>query len=204
MECNSTDSYRLARKVIKLNNKSDENYNIVIPSHNILEFSKILNDYEEEVEIHIFSNKVLFKLNDLKFESRLINGTYPNTSNLLPAEVLTIINCNINDIYDVIDRVNILSSDKEKNTVTLEAKNNEIILKSNSSEVGRVEEKMVVNKNNEEEIKISFSARYMMDALKSFSTKTVDIYLVGEAKPILIKSKEDETLTQLVLPIRTY
>ena len=204
LECNSTDSYRLARKVIKLNNKSDENYNIVIPSHNILEFSKILNDYEEEVEIHIFSNKVLFKLNDLKFESRLINGTYPNTSNLLPAEVLTIINCNINDIYDVIDRVSILSSDKEKNTVTLEAKNNEIILKSNSSEVGRVEEKMVVNKNNEEEIKISFSARYMMDALKSFSTKTVDIYLVGEAKPILIKSKEDETLTQLVLPIRTY
>ena len=44
----------------------------------------------------------------------------------------------------------------------------------------------------------------MMEALKSFSTETVDIHFVGEIKPILIKSSEDESLTQLVLPIRTY
>ena len=43
-----------------------------------------------------------------------------------------------------------------------------------------------------------------MEALKSFSTETVDLHFVGEIKPILIKSEEDETLTQLVLPIRTY
>lgn len=63
---------------------------------------------------------------------------------------------------------------------------------------------MNIEKNNEEDIKISFSAKYMMDALKSFSTDVVDIHFVGEVKPILIKSSEDETLTQLVLPIRTY
>ena len=45
LECNSTDSYRLARKVVKLDNVSEENYNIVIPSHNIIEFSRILFKY---------------------------------------------------------------------------------------------------------------------------------------------------------------
>lgn len=204
LECNSTDSYRLARKVVKLDKPSEDNYNIVIPSHNIIEFSRILNDDDEDIELHIFSNKILFKAGNLKFESRLINGTYPNTSNLLPDDSYLVITTSLNAFYDVIDRVSILTSDKEKNIVTLETSGDTLILRSSSAEIGRVEEKMPITKNNNEDIKISFSAKYMMEALKSFSTETVDIHFVGEVKPILIKSTEDETLTQLVLPIRTY
>ena len=204
LECNSTDSYRLARKIVKLNKISEESYNIVIPSHNLSEFTKILGDDEEIVELHIFNNKILFKKSNLKFESTLINGTYPNTSNLLPEDSMLIVSTNLNDFYNVIDRVSILTSDKEKNIVTLETKDNTLILKSSSVEIGRVEEKMNITKNNDENIKISFSAKYMMEALKSFSTENVDLHFVGEIKPILIKSSEDESLTQLVLPIRTY
>ena len=204
LECNSTDSYRLARKIVKLNKESEENYNIVIPSHNLVEFTKIIGDDDEIIELHIFNNKILFKKDNLKFESRLINGTYPNTSNLLPDDSMLIVNTNLNEFYNVIDRVSILTSDKEKNIVTLETKDNTLILKSSSVEIGRVEEKMIINKNNDENIKISFSAKYMMEALKSFSTETVDLHFVGEIKPILIKSSEDDSLTQLVLPIRTY
>ncbi len=204
LECNSTDSYRLARKVIKLNKVSEDNYNIVIPSHNIIEFSKILGNDEEEVCLHIFNNKILLTNDNLKFESRLINGTYPNTSNLLPKESFIVISTNLIDFYDVIDRVSILTSDKEKNIVTLETNGNILTLKSSSAEIGRVEEKMTIKKDSKEDIKISFSAKYMMEALKSFSTENVDIHFVGDIKPILVKSKEDESLTQLVLPIRTY
>ena len=204
LECNSTDSYRLARKVITLEKENDENYNIVIPSHNILEFTKIITDDNENIELHIFSNKILFKTGNLKFESRLINGTYPNTSNLLPNESFLVVSTNLNDLYNAIDRVSILTSDKEKNIVTLETNENTLILKSSSAEIGRVEEKMSIIKNNDEDINISFSARYMMEALKSFSTENVDLHFVGDIKPILIKSVDDETLTQLVLPIRTY
>ena len=204
LECNSTDSYRLARKVVKLESASEENYNIVIPSHNILEFSRIIDDEDGDIELHVFNNKILFKTGNLKFESRLINGTYPNTSNLLPEDSNLIVSTNLNAFYDVIDRVSILTSDKEKNIVTLETKGDILVLKSSSVEIGRVEEKMPITKNNDEDIKISFRAKYMMEALKSFSTETVDIHFVGEIKPILIKSSEDETLTQLVLPIRTY
>lgn len=204
LECNSTDSYRLSRKVVKLEKDSEENYNIVIPSHNLVEFVRIIDDDNDEVEMHIFNNKVLFKIGNLKFESRLINGTYPNTSNLLPDDAFLVITTNLNDFYNVIDRVSILTSDKEKNTVTLETNGNVLTLRSSSAEIGRVEETMNVKKNNNEDIMISFSAKYMMEALKSFSTENVDLHFVGEIKPILIKSKEDETLTQLVLPIRTY
>ena len=195
LECNSTDSYRLARKVVKLDKTTDENYNIVIPSHNIIEFSRILDeDLDENIEMHISGNKVLFIYKNIKFQSRLINGTYPNTSNLIPNEEFLIISSKLTDLYNVIDRASILTSDKEKNTVTLETNGNILTLKSSSQEIGRVEEKMEITK----------TAKYMMEALKSFSTETVELHFVGEVKPILVKSSEDETLTQLVLPIRTY
>ena len=204
LECNATDSYRLARKIVKLAKESSENQNIVIPSKNIVEFSRIINDSEDPVEIHIFNNKVLFKYQNICFQSRLINGTYPNTANLLPKSSVVSVHFNLSQFYDVVDRVSILTSDKEKNIVTLESNDNNLVMKSSSAEIGRVEEKMTAEKSNDTDFKISFSARYMMDALKSFSTETVDLEFVGEIKPIILKSREDESLTQLVLPIRTY
>jgi len=203
-ECNSTDSYRLARKVVNLDKVVEENYNIVVPSKNLVEFVRIMNDNDENVELHIFNNKILFKYENLLFQSRLINGTYPNTSNLLPDESLLKITTNLNEFYNVIDRASILTSDKEKNIVTLETDNNKLMIRSNSLEIGRVEEKMIVDKNNDENIKISFVAKYMMEALKSLPSEKVEISFVGEVKPILLKSVDDDTLTQLVLPIRTY
>ncbi|MBD9105023.1 DNA polymerase III subunit beta [bacterium] len=204
MECNSTDSYRLARKLLTLSNAVEENYNIVIPSKNLLEFIKIMDDSEDNIELHIFNNKVLIKYQNILFQSRLINGTYPNTANLLPDEFMLSIKVNVNELYNVIDRASILTSDKEKNIVTFEINGNKLYVRSSSAEIGRVEEKMNIEKDNSENLKISFVAKYMMEALKSFDDEQVEISFVGEVKPIILKSKKDEGLTQLVLPIRTY
>ncbi len=202
LECNATDSYRLARKVLKLKEISKENYNIIIPSRNLMEFIKIISD--EEIELHIFNNKILFKSENLLFQSRLINGSYPNTANLLPKESYLEIKVNINDLYNVIDRVSILTSDKEKNIVTLETEKDKLIMKSISVELGHVEEKMPIKKENDNNIKISFSAKFMMEALKVFEGEEATITFVGEVNPIIIKDNKEDNLIQLVLPIRTY
>jgi DNA polymerase-3 subunit beta len=110
----------------------------------------------------------------------------------------------VDDLYNVIDRVSILTSDKEKNVVTLETKGNTLTMKSSSVEIGRVEEKMLIEKDKEEEITISFSARYVMEALKVFDKEECEISFVGEVNPIIFKEKDSDDLIQLVLPIRTY
>lgn len=204
LECNCTDSYRLARKVIKLPSKVENEYNIVIPSKNIIEISRLLTDDLKDVEIHIFNSKILFKYENLLFQSRLINGVFPNTTNLLPNNSILKIIVKVEDLYNVIDRVSILTSDKEKNVVTLETNKNILTMKSSSAEIGRVEEKMVIEKDKEEDIKISFSARYVMEALKVLDDSECEISFVGEVNPIIFKNKNSNDLIQLVLPIRTY
>lgn len=204
IECNSTDSYRLSRKFVEVNNDNiDDNFNIIIPSKNIIDFSKIINE-DDKINLYIFNNKVIFKTDNCIFQSRLINGSYPNTSNLIPTDPILTIKLNINEFYNSIDRASILANDKEKNIITLEIEQNKLTLRSTVAEIGRVEEKLNIINNENETIKISFSSKYMMDALKAFSTENVDINFFGEVKPIILNSEEDKTLTELVLPIRTY
>ena len=202
-ECNATDSYRLAIRKIKIKDKINENVNIIIPSKNLSELLKIL-PFEEDtnIEIHIFNNKILFKIENLIFQSRLITGSYPNTKNLIPDESLFDLVINKNDFYNMVDRASILNNDKDNNIITLELKNKVMKITSMSLEIGKVEEK--INVDCDENIKISFSGKYMMDALRTIKSENVILTFVGEVKPILLKEEKNDELLCLILPIRTY
>lgn len=202
-ECIATDSYRLAKKIITLSKPSEDEINIVIPGKNIIELDKIITE-DEDVEMHVFSNKVLFKYRNIIFQSNLLSGTYPNTSNLIPNNFAIIVNTKLNNFYSAIDRAALLTQSKDKNIVKMRIKNNQMVINSFASEIGKVEEKLDIETSNDANIDISFSAKYMLDALKTIKDEEILILLNGEVKPIVIKSITDESLIQLILPIKTY
>ena len=202
LEVIATDSYRLARKEIDLKENYENEFNLVIPGKNLVELSRILEDDKENVYLHIFNNKVLFKYKNLVFLSRLISGTYPVSSNIIPDEFRIDIECNYSDLYDMIDRASLLTSDKDKNTIKLELRDRELIISSNSPEIGKVEEKIFID--NPDEISISFSSKYMLEAIKSFNTEKIHLLMNNDNSPIIVKSDEETSLIQLVLPIKTY
>ena len=203
MEVTATDSYRLAKKNIVLNEYIKNEINITIPGNNISELDKIIND-DENVEMHTFSNKALFIYKNITFQTNLLSGTYPNTNNLIPEDFQIIFSTNYNDFYSAIDRASLLTQNKEKNIVKMETKDNILNISSYASEIGRVEESISIEKNESSNIGISFSAKYMMDALKTIDDTELLVLLNSEIKPIVIKSAKDETLIQLILPIKTY
>ncbi len=203
LECIATDSYRLAKKNVKLDEAIEDEINIVIPGKNIMELDKIITE-DENVEMHVFSNQVLFKYKNIIFQSNLLSGTYPNTSNLIPNDFAIIVNTKLNNFYDAIDRAALLTQSKDKNIVKMRIKNSQMIINSYASEIGKVEEKLDVETKEDANIDISFSAKYMLDALKTLKDEEILILLNGEIKPIVIKSMTDESLIQLILPIKTY
>ncbi len=203
LECIATDSYRLAKKNIKLDIPVEDEINIVIPGKNIMELDKIITE-DENVEMHVFSNKVLFKYKNIIFQSNLLSGTYPNTSNLIPNDFAIIVNTNLNNFFSAIDRAALLTQSKDKNIVKMKIKNSQMIINSYASEIGKVEEKLDVETNEDANIDISFSAKYMLEALRTMKDEEILILLNGEVKPIVIKSMTDESLIQLILPIKTY
>lgn len=204
LECTATDSYRLASKKITLQQSIDENINIIIPTRNLNELIRLLTDDDEIINIHIFNNKIIFKFNSIVFMSRLINGTYPDTSKLIPTEFSTEIVVNLKEIYEAIDRASLLTNEADKNTIKLAVDNDYIILTSNIPEIGNVEEKVSILKINNSDIKIAFSSKYIMDALKVLDCEEVKLLFNGEIKPIILRNPESDDIIQLILPIRTY
>lgn len=202
MEVMATDSYRLANKSVILSEKIDKIVNIVIPSKNLLELSKILEDDNEILELHIFNNKVLFKYKNILLLSRLINGTYPATSSIIPNDFRISVSCNYDDLFNMIDRVSLLTSDHDKNTIKLELKDGYLIVSSNSPEIGYASEKIAME--CDDEISISFSSKFMLDAIRSFNRDKIILQLNTDSSPIVVKSEDDNSLIQLVLPIKTY
>ena len=202
LEVLATDSYRLARKQIKLKDKYENDFDLVIPGKNLVELSRMLEDEKENVYMHIFNNKVLFKYKNIVFLSRLIGGTYPVSSNIIPNDFKIDVECNYSVLFDMIDRASLLTSDKDKNTIKLVLKNRELTISSNSPEIGKVEEKVSIE--NDANISISFSSKYMLEAIKSFNTEKIHMLMNNDNSPIIVKSDEETSLIQLVLPIKTY
>ena len=197
----ATDSYRLARKYVEIDKDIENEVNIVIPGKNLLELTKMLDDDTASLEMHLFSNKILFKYKNIVFLSRLLSGTYPTTSNIIPKDFNIELECSFDDLFNMIDRASLLTSDREKNTVKLSLTKEELMISSNSPEIGRVEEKL--NISSDKEINISFSSKFMLDAIKSFNKEKVVLCMNHDSSPIVIMNNEYSSLVQLVLPIKT-
>ena len=148
--------------------------------------------------------RTIIEFDNILFQSRLLNDVFPNISRLIPSEFKLIIDANLNDLFNVVDRASLLTSEKEKNVIKFETEGNVLIVTSNTPEIGRVEEKLAIKKNNDEEIKIAFSAKHMMDALRTIDSKNVRILLNSEISPIILNTEDNDDLLQLLMPIKTY
>ncbi|HWI48943.1 MAG TPA: DNA polymerase III subunit beta [Rummeliibacillus sp.] len=203
--CVATDSHRLARRKVTLEHLPTEEANVVIPGKSLTELSKILSDSTTPVDIFMTNQQVLFKTSDVIFFSRLLEGNYPDTTRLIPEEYNTNVTINGKSLLQAIDRASLLAREDRNNVVRFSTlADNNIEISSNSPEIGKVEEEIQVVSLEGEELRISFSAKYMMDALKAIDGQEVVIQFTGAMRPFIIRSVHDDAILQLILPVRTY
>lgn len=203
-ECNATDSYRLSRKKLELDTNVDKNIDIVVPAKNLVEIIKMIKETNNMLELHVFPNKIIFKLDNIIVMSRLINGNYPDTDKLIPNKFDIQLKVNLNSLYNAIDRASLLTNEEEKNIINFETKGDSAIITSNIPEIGNVEEKISIDNNSKKDIKISFSSKFMLEAIKTFDSEDILLSFNGEVKPIIITNVDNDNLLQLILPIRTF
>ena len=155
----------------------------------------------------ISSNKVLFKFENILFQTRLLEGTYPDTQRIIPTEFPVSISFNKEELLQAVERVSLLSpKDRETNynIIKLTLRPDHVVeINSTNSEIGDAVEEVIPSGDvNGPIIKIAFSSRYLVEALKSFNSNDVTIYFAGEVKPFIIKGDLDKDLLNLILPVR--
>ncbi|WP_070119986.1 DNA polymerase III subunit beta [Bacillus marinisedimentorum] len=205
LSCIATDSHRLAMRKAPVEKGNLSQANIVIPGKSLNELNKILDDTDELIDVFVTENQVLFKTKNLLFFSRLLDGNYPDTSRLIPDESKTDVTLGAKEFLQAIDRASLLAREGRNNVVKFSTLENGFVeVSSNSPEIGKVFERVKTNSIEGDELKISFSAKYVMDALKAIDSTEIQVNFTGAMRPFLIRSIEDHSILQLILPVRTY
>lgn len=201
----ATDSHRLAMRKTKIEDTEVEFHNVVVPGKSLSELSKILDDAEEYLEVNVTDNQILFRTKYLSFLSRLLDGNYPETERLIPQDSKTKIQVNTKNLLHTIDRASLLAREDRNNVVRLSTTGNAVVeISSNSPEIGNVHEEIVVESVEGEELTISFSSRYMIEALRAIEYEEITIDFTGAMRPFILVPTEDDSILQLILPVRTY
>ncbi|HDR7472418.1 TPA: DNA polymerase III subunit beta, partial [Bacillus toyonensis] len=202
--CAATDSHRLAIRETLIS--SDAKANCIVPSATISELLKLMNSHTEFVYIYLSDSHVIFTFGTTTLYSRLIEGKYPNISNLIPNEFQTVINVERKKILQGVDRSSLLASEWANNNVNLEIINESTIkISSNASQIGKIAETQQVDAiQGEKQLNISFDGRFMVDALRAITEEMVTLSFGGSMRPILIEAGEQSAAVHLISPVRAY
>lgn len=199
----ATDSHRMSQKKIVLE-KNGDNFDVVIPSRSLREFSAVFTDDIETVEIYFTNNQLLFRSENISFYTRLLEGNYPDTDRLIPTEFTSIVTFDKNNLRYAMERARLLSNATQNGTVKLEIINGVVSAHVNSPEVGRVNEEIDTESISGQNLIISFNPTYLIDSLKAINSEKVTISFISAVRPFTLVPNEDtENFIQLITPVRT-
>lgn len=199
----ATDSHRMSQKQIILE-KNGDNFDVVIPSRSLREFSAVFTDDIETVEIYFTNNQLLFRSENISFYTRLLEGNYPDTDRLIPTDFNNIITFDTNNLRYAMERARLLSNATQNGTVKLEIINGVVSAHVNSPEVGRVNEEIDTESISGQDLTISFNPTYLIDSLKAIDSEKVTISFISAVRPFtLVPNDDTENFIQLITPVRT-
>lgn len=199
----ATDSHRMSQKVMTLD-KNGDNFDVVIPSRSLREFTSVFSDDIETVEVFFANNQILFRSEHISFYTRLLEGNYPDTDRLIPTEFNTEATFNVANLRFAMERARLLSNATQNGTVKLEFKNGIVSSHVHSPEVGRVNEEIDTSAVAGEDLSISFNPTYLIEALKAIDSEQVVIRFISSVRPFTLVSEGNEQgFIQLITPVRT-
>ena len=184
----ATDSYRLARI------NKDLGLRCTIARDDIDNLISILKN-SESVLIRNNKNTATFEFDDTIYQTRLLDGNYPDTSRLIASESVYTIKVDRIKLIESIERVNIFNA--EYSTVIINANNGVLELSSNATQVGDATDELSCENNDN--IKFACSGNYLKESLSKFKNDTIELNLVSSMKPITIKEND---MIALVLPVK--
>lgn len=204
----ATDSHRLAqRKVVLENIDNGIDFDVIIPGKSMEELSGMISDVHEDVQMQVTENQVLFIFGNTHFYSRLLEGNYPETSQLIPQSADTTVELEAGTFLSSIERASLLSHESRNDVVKLSLKPSENLVRisGDSPDIGTVEEEVVTSALDGNDLEISFNPNYMKDALRSFGQATIKISFTSPLRPFtLVPTEDQENFVHLITPVRTF
>lgn len=194
----SLDGHRISIRNIELKNNY-EHKKVVVPGKTLQEVSKILpGSAEEDVNMFLTDNHIVFEFDDTTVVSRLIEGEYFKIEQMLSSDYETKVKINKRELLDCIDRATLLVKEGDKKPIIMNVTDGNMELKINSF-IGSMNEDIDIVKDGKD-ILIGFNPKFFIDALRVIDEEEVSLYMVNPKAPCFIKDDEGKFI-YLILPV---
>lgn len=195
----STDSFRLAEKKIKIENR-DQGLELIIPFRATTEIIRVFERSEEDLLVKSDKNQISIQSGGTYFTSRLINGTFPDYKQIIPKDFKTEVTILKSDLSEKLKIAAIFSDKFSQVDLKIFPKNKSFEIVSQNQDVGEGETSVEAVLEGDD-LEAGFNAKYILDSLQSFSGDSVVLKLNEKNKPLLIRGVGDESFQYLVMPL---
>ena len=182
----ATDGHRLAQYDIPLPQGAEDITGIIIPKKTIYELRKVLDDANGDVSVSLNENKIKFSFNDLKVVSKVIDGTFPDYTKVIPQKNDKNFKTNNNDLKNAIDRVSAVAANEESKSKAIKfcIENNSLSLSVESQSKGSANEMIDVNYSGDK-VDIGFNSKYIIDICNEVDGDEISISLSDSISPAI-------------------
>jgi DNA polymerase-3 subunit beta len=196
----ATDGHRLARYTAPRPDGAEGMPDIIVPRKCINELRKLLDEVEGSVHIDLSPTKIRFGLGNAILTSKLIDGTFPDYSRVIPTGNDKLLKIDPRSFEEGVDRVATIATDKTR-AVKMALERDKVTLSVTSPENGTAAEE-VPGDYAAEGFEIGFNARYLLDILGQVEGDTVELHLADAAAPTLIRENEKSPALYVLMPMR--
>ncbi|MFA5127077.1 MAG: DNA polymerase III subunit beta [Patescibacteria group bacterium] len=198
----ATDSYRLAERKIKIENKGRE-ISLIIPLKTLQELSRILVEQnDEKIKLYFNENQILFVFDGVELVSRVIDGRYPDYKQIIPNSFVTTAKCDIDKLIPAIKAVSLFCKQGINDIrLSLDHSAGEIVVSTASANTGNSTAKIqaeIKGENND----IVFNYRYLLDGLNTIDGSQTILKTNNNSSPGLLQPTSNQDYLYLVMPIR--
>ncbi len=194
-----TDGHRLALLTKEMGGQAREEKKVILPRKAAAELRRFFGG-SETISAIIGKNHVLFRIGDVQFLVRLIEGSYPNYEQVLPPSNEKKVTVSREDFLRTLRRVSIMSRERS-NAVKVDIADSSLAVSSSSPDIGEARDEIAVEYKGED-ISAGFNARYLMDALDAMTSDKVVFALRDPLSPTLLKEEGSEDYKCVVMPMR--
>lgn len=196
----ATDGHRLARVTVQRPEGAEGMPDVIVPRKCVGELRKLLEEVDGTVAVSLSNTKVRFDLGTAILTSKLIDGTFPDYSRVIPTGNDKLLKLDPKSFMEGVDRVSTIASEKTR-AVKMALDRDKITLSVTSPENGTAAEE-VPGDYAAQPFEIGFNARYLMDILHQIDGDLVEVHLADAAAPTLIRENDKAPALYVLMPMR--
>ena len=200
LRCVATDGHRLARIDADLPDGAQDMPGVIVPRKTVGELRKLLDDDDAAIAVSVSGTKVRFATPDITLTSKVIDGTFPDYSRVIPQGNTRRLEVDAAEFAQAVDRVATVSSERSR-AVKMQLDEDRLVLSVNAPDSGAAEEELAVA-YGDDRLEIGFNAKYLLEIASQVDRENAVFMFNSAGDPTLMREGNDQSAVNVVMPMR--